>query len=455
MKKYRRFLYLLCVSMFLSSCSSATVAIDGNQYELQIDKQATKSYLEKYSAHDDPHEGDYNTSLANLAGYQYGEKMIAAKGLPPETEIKVLDTLPDEDNYGYDVRDKDVSAIDLSSVTNYNKLTFSTNTIWPDKLPEGFDPDYFLEYNKNPGLGIRALHEKGITGEGVGVAIVDMALLLDHQEYRDRLMYYEELHLNPGFFGDKLHGAAVSGIAVGESVGVAPGSKLYFIGKNNGHYVMDGEYFVDFEIDWSLQADAVNRIVELNRKLPETDKIRVISISSNSFGTPGEKGYEEMIAAVERADSDNIFVMAGMENAYYDFGINFGGMYRNYSDDPDDFASYRPSDFWSELYYSNYHNPRYATQRYLFVPQGSRTLAWYKGAEEYMLSSFGGTSWAIPWLAGFYALCCQVKPDITPHEFVQVVMDTGITTDYTYNDSTMPFGNIVNPEATINELMKR
>ena len=39
-----------------------------------------------------------------------------------------------------------------------------------------------MENGKNPGLGIRALHGQGITGEGVSVAIIDEAIFLEPPE---------------------------------------------------------------------------------------------------------------------------------------------------------------------------------------------------------------------------------------------------------------------------------
>ena len=42
----------------------------------------------------------------------------------------------------------------------------------------GFDPAKLLEEGKNPGLGIHELHEEGIDGENVGIAVFDQPLLL-------------------------------------------------------------------------------------------------------------------------------------------------------------------------------------------------------------------------------------------------------------------------------------
>lgn len=51
-----------------------------------------------------------------------------------------------------------------------------------------------MESGKNPGLGIRKLHKEGITGKGIGIAIIDQALLIDHVEYKEQLKMYEEIH---------------------------------------------------------------------------------------------------------------------------------------------------------------------------------------------------------------------------------------------------------------------
>ncbi|HPD01418.1 MAG TPA: peptidase S8, partial [Acetivibrio sp.] len=67
------------------------------------------------------------------------------------------------------------------------KVTFDTRTEWPskDKLPKEFNPQEIIEIGKDPGLGIRDLHNQGITGQGVNVAIIDQPLLLGHKEYKD------------------------------------------------------------------------------------------------------------------------------------------------------------------------------------------------------------------------------------------------------------------------------
>lgn len=89
-----------------------------------------------------------------------------------------------------------------------------------------------METGKNPGLNIRKLHQIGITGKGVGLAIIDQRLLVDHCEYKNQLRMYEEIHVAKGS-GASMHGAAVASIAVGKTIGVAPDADLYFVSSDN------------------------------------------------------------------------------------------------------------------------------------------------------------------------------------------------------------------------------
>lgn len=60
----------------------------------------------------------------------------------------------------------------------------------------------------------------------------------------------------------------------------------------------------------------------------------------------------------------------------------------------------------------------------------------------------GGMNWAVPWLAGFYALCCQAEPEITPAEFVEEITSTTQTVSLPYGAQA----NIIDPAAVIARL---
>ncbi len=128
---------------------------------------------------------------------------------------------------------------------------FDLSTVWPEKLPEGFDPAKIMELGKNPGLGVRQLQAKGVTGKGIGIAIIDQTLLPEHVEYKDQLRYYEELGPSTNQQMASVHGPAVASIAVGKNVGVAPEADLYFLCANWKQ--------VNGQVDFAELAKAVDR----------------------------------------------------------------------------------------------------------------------------------------------------------------------------------------------------
>lgn len=73
-----------------------------------------------------------------------------------------------------DLRSHDLAGLDLSEESELLLHSgFNTKTKGPDLLPTDFDPQSILERNRNPGLQLQALHEQGITGDGVGMAVID------------------------------------------------------------------------------------------------------------------------------------------------------------------------------------------------------------------------------------------------------------------------------------------
>lgn len=395
-----------------------------------------------YSDHTEYREALYTTLLADTVAIQKGKRVIAQTEVPGDWSGKTFEGFGTKnDIFGYDVRSCDISGEDLSVVKDINDLCFDTDTIWPKVLPEGFDPQKLLEYNKNPGLGIRALHKKGITGKGVSIAIIDQGLLLEHEQYKNNLMLYERIHCSDPTA--QMHGPAVASIAVGKEIGVAPKAKLYYIASTFGHFTDKG-----YDFDATIMADAILRILEVNKELAQDDKIRVISISRGYMSR--DKGYDELQAAIKKADEENVFVITTSTNEYYkDF--NLLGMDRDYEKDPEEVSSYEPVAWLAEDFYNNPNR----FQGLLLFPIGSRTIAGCTSTDSYAISRNGGLSWGVPWCAGLYALCCQVKPDITPQEFIEAAYSTALTTEIEYNGKTYSFGKVINPEGIIDLLQNK
>lgn len=378
-------------------------------------------------------------------------KIRVVRQPPPSVVLRARSSLPELPVYDaasskgwqVDLRGRDLTALRLADrLADLRHADFDSRTRWPAGLPAAFDPGAILELNKNPGLGVRQLHARGIKGRGIGIGIIDQTLLVGHAEYRDRLRSYEEIHL----YGDdaQMHGPAVASIAVGRNVGVAPAADLYYIAETHGTYARPRE----FEWDFAPLARSIDRLIEINARLEPDRKIRVISVSVG--WSPKRKGYDEVMAAVERATRANVFVLScALERTHR---LAFHGLGREQTSDSDRAESYGPGSWWAAEFW-NGAAPTPGQQ--LLVPMDARTTASPTGDNDYVFYPHGGWSWSVPWLAGLYALACEVRPEITPEGFWAEALRTGRTIALRREGATVEFGTIADPVALIAALEKR
>ncbi len=95
-----------------------------------------------------------------------------------------------------DIRHLDLRNTDLSEkIATIATLSFNARTQWPapDKLPEDFDPQAWIDAAMNPGLEIRTLHEQGITGKGVAIGVIAAPLNTAHPEFAGRIAWHLDL----------------------------------------------------------------------------------------------------------------------------------------------------------------------------------------------------------------------------------------------------------------------
>ena len=300
----------------------------------------------------------------------------------------------------------DLSRLDLKDFgENILTLHFDEKTVFPsrDKMPDDdkLQPGYMWEAGKNPGFGVRALHERGITGKGVNVAIIDQPLYIDsHPEYAGKITEYKDFDCQSE---TSMHGPSVTSILAGETIGTAPGAKVYYAAAPS--WLGDAAYYAD-ALDW---------ITETNKNLPDGEKIRVVSISAST--TPSDPRFingEKYLESVKRATEAGILVLdCSPEN-----GIVGSCEYNFYN--PEDITSCQFVDLSG-----NYPFNINSTVKIL-APVNYRTLAqeWKKGDFSYHYEGQGGWSWAVPYAAGVLAMGWQVKPELTPDEIVQILLDT-------------------------------
>ncbi|MGE5579656.1 MAG: S8 family serine peptidase [Bacillota bacterium] len=292
---------------------------------------------------------------------------------------------------------------------------------------------------------------------------------MGHVEYKDQLRHYEQLsyeeqpwrYEQPQFndqlraygpirtaaeqYPASMHAPAVASIAVGKSVGVAPEADLYMVSPD--------WKIVNGMVDFTELARAVDRVVAINRQLPEGRKIRVLSMSIGwTYGwlySPG--GYSAIVEAVKRAKDQGIFVVSSSLDITYG-GFNFHGLGRDPLADPDKTGSYGPGSWWADWYY------RTGTisdgTETLLIPMDCRATAAMCSPVDYAFYSEGGWSWCVPYIAGLYALACQVAPDVTPESFWKAALATGDTVTLSRGSRTYDFGKIVNPARLMRALAR-
>ncbi|NLE75167.1 MAG: CPBP family intramembrane metalloprotease, partial [Chloroflexi bacterium] len=342
-----------------------------------------------------------------------------------------------------DLRGADLSALDLRDA--FDDLAFAdfdTRTAWPpaDRMPVGYDPATVLDLGKNPGLGVHTLHSQGITGRGVGVAIIDQPLLTEHSEYAARLRWYEEI---PGSFASpaQMHGPAVASLAVGLTVGVAPEADLYYIGGAGSSLQSVLLYSHDF-------AQGIRRILQINEQLPTERKIRAISISNG--WQPWIAGYQDVVAAVREAEAAGMLVL-DVETGSGLPSHGLSGLGRPLLADPDAFESYGPGLFWAVRFCT----PDFRPDGLLLAPMDSRTVASAAGRDDYEFGRTGGMSWVPPYLAGLYALAAQADPTITPDRFWSAALQTGRTIQVESDGCRGSLGTIIDPVGLVDALRTR
>lgn len=360
----------------------------------------------------------------------------------------LLDSIPKYNGnstmpFKWDLINYDPSGLDLgNNLIELLHSDFDSKTNWPKSLPNGFNPDSIMELGKNPGLNVRILHEAGITGNGVGIAIIDEALLVDHIEYRNQLRMYEEIHATRNGPAS-LHGPGVASIAVGKTVGIAPEADLYFI--SSGAWTIFNRIkdllFKNGNINPKWRVKSIYRVLEINRTLPMDKKIRVLSISSGSY-------RRNFLKAIEDAGKEGLFVISS--SLSYPHNLRFNGLGRDCLTDPDNILSYFPGSFWSNSFYKS--PDKFKIDSTLMVPMDSRCTAGQSGKSSYVFKSTAGVSWSIPYIAGLYALACQVKPNVTPQEFWDKALETGDEIKIEKNNKVYKFGKIVNPVKLIESL---
>ncbi len=252
----------------------------------------------------------------------------------------------------------------------------------------------------------------GINGTGVTIAIIDQPLSLDHPEYKENIIAYKNFdEEHNSAFKSSMHGPAVTSVLVGKTVGVAPKSKVIYAAAPSWKKSL--KYYVD----------AVNWIIEENKKLPEGNKVKVISISADPAYVASMDNIEEYDTYLaqwrmteEYAKQENIGIITTCPENKYSFSACYYDI-----DNPNDILSVKTG--WPDK--------GTVKQNSLLLPSSHRTVAedYADGVKSYAYWGVGGLSWGIPYLCGVMALAWQINPNISFENLLKVMFEEGIEKD--------------------------
>lgn len=337
-----------------------------------------------------------------------------------------------------DVRSCDISSWDLRNYTLdelADVLTFDNNTTFPsrDKLPLGFTPLWLLRNSRNEGLHIDKLHRKGYDGQGVAVAVIDQNLLVNHREYDRNLIWYEE----DSFWQNENasdHGTAIASLLVGRTLGIAPRAKLFHFAV--AYKIKDGR------LDALPFADALEKIIELNSKVPSFAKIRAVSIS-RGFDEQ-DNGYEAFESAKNKLEKDGVAVFT-TDDIFTLSRIHA-------ADSPDLEQRYCRPAYWldPEEYVGEYEKA--AQEGTLLVPTDYHTAASPTDIRDYAHYATGGLSWGVPYVVGLYALGVQADKTLTKEKFLLAWEQSSTDMPCLYSNTTFTAKNFARPGLLIKKI---
>lgn len=262
-----------------------------------------------------------------------------------------------------------------------SKILFSTRTIFPKKNPFRYDKSIFYTFDD-----IKKIHELGIDGSGVNVAVIDFVFDTVPNELKECLISYVNCNKNAEVH---FHGSTTSTQLCGKNLGIAPNSKLWFYGIGQG-----GKNIANDTIY------ALNDIYEQNKK---GANIKIINISGSRQRENPEfvKLYEKLLA----------------QGCYIIDSITFG----------EDFTSINYNYFTKKYYYSDgqiFGMGKDLLDSKIAIPTGGKMTPLVTTKDDYLYCGQATYSWSIPILCGYFALALQISPDLTYDEFVQLAHKT-------------------------------
>jgi len=277
-----------------------------------------------------------------------------------------------------------------------NNVTIKDNEFFhPPFVVNDFNPAISLTQTVDWGLnklGMPSIHESGITGKGIKIAILDTRVKADHPDLKGAVVKSLNATAEPDTVSYGGHGIACAGIAGGRNnstgvLGYAPECDIVAIK-------------VMAESGSGNLADIVKGI-----DMAIAEGCHIISMS---LGTSSD--VSSLRLAVKRATDKGIFVVAAAGNDGQVDSVNYPGKYENViavaaTNQAGDVSAFSSMGWDVDI-----------------AAPGERILCCWKNNGYVTIS---GTSMATPAIAGILACLLQAKLEVTQQKLYDTAIDIG------------------------------
>ncbi|OPY54412.1 MAG: Tk-subtilisin precursor [Methanosaeta sp. PtaU1.Bin112] len=246
--------------------------------------------------------------------------------------------------------------------------------------------------------------DKGYTGEGVTVALIDTGADHDHESLAGRIVAFRDFVNNQtDSYDDNGHGTHCASLVAGEKgTGVAPGAKLVVIkvmDKEGACYLSDalnaldwclenkeryGIRVVSFSVGGESPSDGPSLLDEACNKMVENGLVMCVAA-----GNSGPAASSIVIPG----DAENVITVGAVDRSGNIFELSSRGPTAEGETKPD------------------------------LVTMGVNVVSALAGSKNGR-SSISGTSMAVPQVSGAVALLLQAKPDLAPADVKRVLLKT-------------------------------
>lgn len=260
------------------------------------------------------------------------------------------------------------------------RVPFSTKTVFPDKHPFHFDKSIYHVDDD-----IKKMHDIGIDGSGINVAIIDFTFETIPNELKECLVYYKEYNENTEVH---FHGTTVASQLCGKNLGVAPKASLWFYGTGQGGN--------------NIKKDALLALKDIYEQNQRGANIKVINISGSVY-----RQNPEFIEIYKNLLNQGCYII---DSLLFD----------------ENFTSINQDANTGELYYSDWQLLSMGNElaSKIAIKTGGKMTPLVTTEKDYLYCGQATYSWSIPILAGYFILALQIKPELTYDEFVDLARTT-------------------------------